>query len=105
MRDAPGVFGVERETLDILREGAVAGRSERAANADGGWRGRRRRRRIALRAGRSVIKRQRCRDTTAIRAGGIDVAIWIGGVGGKLLRRRGKRAAQHWFVNEVDPEL
>src|SRR5208282_2300596 len=42
---------------------------------------------------------------TAIRAGGIDVAIWIGGVGGKLLRRRGKRAAQHWFVNEVDPEL
>ena len=29
-RDAPGIFGVEAETLHILREAAIAGRSDRA---------------------------------------------------------------------------
>src|SRR5208282_4118696 len=105
VRDAPGILGVKGETLNVLREAAVASRRKGAGNADGGWGDRKRRCRITHRAGGCVIKRQRSRDAAAIGAGWIDVAIGVRGIGCELLCRCCERAAEHRLVNEVDSEL
>jgi hypothetical protein len=97
MRNAPGILGVERQPLNVLREAAIAGGSVRAAYA-----GSRAGRGIALRGRRNIIKRQRSGDAAAVGAGRIDVAIWVGGVLDNLLRRGCKCAAQHRLMNEVD---
>src|SRR3984957_173948 len=100
MRGAPGVLCIEREPLNILREVAIAGWSERAVDARS-----RIRRRIALIYWRRVIKRQRTRDAPAIRARRIDIAVGVRGIRCELFRRSRERATEHRFVNKVDPEL
>src|SRR5258708_5128923 len=74
---APGVFGVECEALQVLREAAVAGRSGRGASR--------------------VVREKLCRI----------IQIESGVVGKAVQRflSSGERAAQHWLMNKVNAEF
>src|SRR5208282_2399789 len=91
-------------SLNVLRKTTIAGGSKSASDGRHSRRWRRGRR-IALRGGRSVVKRQRTRCSPAVGANRIDIAIGIERIGSELLRRRRERAAEHRFMNKVDSEL
>ena len=88
-RDAPGIFGVDAEPLDILRKAAVASGSDAASCA-----GRDERRRRG-RAG-SEIGRELCGVRGVIRG--------IENERSQCFRICGERAAHHRLVNEINSE-
>src|SRR5271166_1296952 len=75
--DAPGIFGIERQPLHILRKAAIVGRGHRSA--------------------RVVIRNKLARVG--------QVEGWIVRELVQRFRISGKSAAEHRFVNEVDAEL
>src|ERR1700722_2288392 len=100
MRNAPGILSVKSEALHILRKGAIASRSESATDAR-----RRIGRRIALRARRRVVKRQRSGGAPTVRSRSTDVAIGIERICSELLRRSRECAAEDRFVNKINSEF
>src|SRR5579863_5624034 len=90
LEDPPGILGVECDVLYVLRKVAVAGGGERAGDARS-----RIRRRSALAGWRRVIKLRRI----------CHVVIGVVGIDDELLRGRREGAAEHGFVNEIDPKF
>jgi hypothetical protein len=82
--DAPGIFGVEAEAAEALREGAVTGGSVRAS---GVWKG----------------------GGSAVEVGGelrgiVEIEGWVLGELYEMFSGGGERSAENGFLDEIDAE-
>ena len=80
--DAPGIFGVEAEAAEALREGAVTGGSVRAS-------------RVGKRGGSAV-------EIGGELRGIVEIEGWLLGELDEMFLGGGEGAAQNRFVDEID---